>query len=414
MVHPALEAYFSRMKGQRYDPSKLKIPPKPPTRVAILLSSFVASFTGIAIVASLSFNAQWFLDRDVPVIAGSFGASAVLIYGAIEAPLSQPRNVIGGHIMSALIGVSLFKLFNMLSAAMFAKLHWLLCSLAVSLSLFLMQLTHTVHPPASATALIAVTGGPTIYNLGYWYVLCPIALGVALMMIVAMLVNNVARKYPVHWWNPKTRMVAVVDQDMSTTIADFLPADVGEDEDEDKECKEEGGKIKKGDAQPQAPALATGQELGTSSRSSITDSPSTINGLSVHNIALHTDATTVHSSPVLSSKNQSEHHHHHNHNQHQAQYAVYYGGHHNKEIKDGERMLEDPGSPSTFSTSSPKDLEHGRDPRHVSPSILIEKRGSPHPSHSAGPSIEEEYRAKIDRLQLRIRELEDQLAFVAK
>lgn len=81
------------MKGQRYDPEKLKYPPKPPTRIQVLVSTFVGSFISIAIVASLTYNAQWFIDRNTPVMAGSFGASAVLIYGAIEAPLSQPRNV---------------------------------------------------------------------------------------------------------------------------------------------------------------------------------------------------------------------------------------------------------------------------------------------------------------------------------
>ena len=93
MVSPAIQTYFSKMKGQRYDPKKLKAPPKPPTRIQVLVSSFVGSFVGIAIVASLTYNAQWFLDRNIPVISGAFGASAVLIYGAIEAPLSQPRNV---------------------------------------------------------------------------------------------------------------------------------------------------------------------------------------------------------------------------------------------------------------------------------------------------------------------------------
>ncbi|KAF9410688.1 hypothetical protein BGZ94_001563 [Podila epigama] len=220
---PFLHGYLSRMKGQRYDPSKLYTPPPPPpSRFAVLLSSFIGSFVSIAIVASLNYNAQWFLERDVPVLSGAFGASAVLIYGAIEAPLSQPRNVLIGHLMSSLVGVSLYKLFNLLSAEMFARLHWLLCALSVSVSLFFMQLTHTVHPPASATALIAVTGGETIYNLGYWYTICPVGLGISLMMIVALLVNNVARRYPIHWWNPKTRRITVVDQDMSTAIADFV------------------------------------------------------------------------------------------------------------------------------------------------------------------------------------------------
>ncbi|KAF9282168.1 hypothetical protein BGZ68_006173 [Mortierella alpina] len=386
MVSPALHGYFSRMKGQRHDPSKLKTTQKPPTRIAVLLSSFVASFIGIAIVASLTYNAQWFMDRDVPVIAGSFGASAVLIYGAIESPLSQPRNVFGGHIMSSLIGVSLYKLFNLMSAESFARLHWLLCSLSVSLSLFCMQLTHTVHPPASATALIAVTGGPTIFNLGYWYVLSPVALGVSLMMAVALLVNNVARKYPSHWWNPKTRMVTVVDQDMSTTLADYVPSK-DEDEDENREENNNNSSISKN---KDTDRDASGMKLGDSSRSS-----TTVNDLIDPNSTLHAGA------PYTP---------HHGAHHHQAQFAVYYGGERHQELKDGERMQEDNGS-----SISEKDLEHGRDHDHHTKhsSIVIEKRGSPHPSHGMTAS-ESEYRATIDRLQLRIRELENQLASVSK
>jgi hypothetical protein len=51
------------------------------------------------------------LKREVLNTAfGSFGASAVLIYGAVRSPLAQPRNLIGGHIISAVIGVTTYKL----------------------------------------------------------------------------------------------------------------------------------------------------------------------------------------------------------------------------------------------------------------------------------------------------------------
>lgn len=93
MVSSALRAYVNRMKGERFDPSLLEGPPKPPSRPVVLLFSFIASFLGIAIVASLNYNAQYFVERNMAVLSGSFGASAVLLYGAIEAPLSQPRNV---------------------------------------------------------------------------------------------------------------------------------------------------------------------------------------------------------------------------------------------------------------------------------------------------------------------------------
>ena len=125
-------------------------------------------------------------------LISSFGALAVLVYGAPQAPFSQPRNLIGGHCLSALIGVTVFLLLGDQGI--------LACPLAVALSIFAMQLTGTVHPPGGATALIAVIGGSAIHKLGYWYVLCPVGVGACIMVVVAMMVNNLsgekARKYP--------------------------------------------------------------------------------------------------------------------------------------------------------------------------------------------------------------------------
>lgn len=74
-------------------------------------------------------------------------------------------------------------------------------ALAVSLSVFVMQLTHTVHPPGAAAALIAVAGGENLHQLGWWYPLFPIGAGCIVMLIVAILVNNLARhrRYPCYW-----------------------------------------------------------------------------------------------------------------------------------------------------------------------------------------------------------------------
>ncbi|KAG0284385.1 hypothetical protein BGZ96_011227 [Linnemannia gamsii] len=407
MVSPAVETYFSKMKGQRYDPKNLRVPPKPPTRIQVLISSFIGSFIGIAIVASLNYNAQWFIDRNVPVMAGSFGASAVLIYGAIEAPLSQPRNVIGGHIMSSFIGVSLYKLFNLMSQEVFDRLHWLLCALAVSISLFVMQLTHTVHPPAGASALIAVSGGQVIYDLGYWYLLCPIALGVAFLMIVAMLVNNVVRTYPTHWWAPKSRVIHVVDQDMATTIADFVSPD-NDDDDEQEEEEEQAQMTIQGD-------IATSSVLGNnpnpndkplthqpaiSSSSSLTFPPSTTKETSNLDIP---PPSTAPSSPKPVHSTHSP-----------GQYAVYYGGDRREELRDGEKLMERHAHSDASSPVPNKDLEHGHghEPTHGKRhSIMIGRRDSPHPSHASTPThTEEEYRATIEQLHQRIQDLESRLA----
>nr|WP_228711944.1 HPP family protein [Halarcobacter ebronensis] len=129
-------------------------------------------------------------DEDLSLVIGSFGASAVLVYGAIHSPLAQPRNLIGGHLLSALVGVISYKLF-------FGNL--LLCSaFAVATSILVMQLTLTLHPPGGATALIAVLGSEHIHNLGFIYVLYPVFTGSLILLVIALIVNNIPkhRAYP--------------------------------------------------------------------------------------------------------------------------------------------------------------------------------------------------------------------------
>jgi CBS-domain-containing membrane protein len=72
----------------------------------------------------------------------------------------------------------------------------------VATSIAVMHATKTLHPPGGATALIAVISGPQVTNLGYLYVLIPVAAGALVMLAVALLVNNLAprRRYPEFWW----------------------------------------------------------------------------------------------------------------------------------------------------------------------------------------------------------------------
>ena len=154
--------------------------------------SWIGSFSGLAAVAFIHYK---ILDQTgLMLIIGSFGASAVLIYGAIRSPLAQPRNLLGGHILSALIGVTTFKLFG--------GQPWLAAAIAVSISIAVMHLTGTLHPPGGATALIAVIGGESVHNLGYLYVLMPTALGAIVMLIIALIINNIPknRRYPEFWY----------------------------------------------------------------------------------------------------------------------------------------------------------------------------------------------------------------------
>lgn len=156
--------------------------------------SWFAAFVGIYCISLFS-KYFHFNHYDQLFLVGSFGASAVLIYGTPLVEYAQPRNLIGGHIISSLIGITVYKLIPFDIA--------LASALAVSLSIAAMHLTKTLHPPGGASALIAVIGGSEIHDMGYLYVLSPIGTGIVIMLIVALGVNNLsgdpARHYPKRW-----------------------------------------------------------------------------------------------------------------------------------------------------------------------------------------------------------------------
>lgn len=182
-----MKDYLKRMKAKGARP-----PRKPWSKIAW---SWAGAFLGIFLIAGL--GELWNLSHESTVfLIGSFGASAVLIYGAPLAEFSQPRNLVGGHVLSALVGVTVHLLLP--DSLVLAS------ALAVSLAIAAMHVTTTLHPPGGATALIAVIGGEHVQSLGYWYALCPVLIGAILMLVVALFINNMSinpkRHYPVFWW----------------------------------------------------------------------------------------------------------------------------------------------------------------------------------------------------------------------
>jgi len=150
--------------------------------------TFIGSFCGIGLIGFLQTN--YFSATDNLFLIGSFGASSVLIYGIINSPLAQPRNLIGGHLICAFVGVSVHKLIP--------SEIWLSSALSVSISIVMMQITKTLHPPGGATALIANIGSEKIKALGYLYVLSPVLTGVIILFLTALFFNNRTshRSYP--------------------------------------------------------------------------------------------------------------------------------------------------------------------------------------------------------------------------
>ena len=179
-----LRNYFNKMRGISKSP--------PAVNLSEIIWSWLGAFLGISTVALISYKV---LDSiGLTMIIGSFGASAVLIYGAIKSPLAQPRNLLGGHVFSAIIGVASYQAFQ--------PNIWLAAALAVSTAIAVMHVTKTLHPPGGATALIAVIGGESVHKLGYLYAVIPTAVGASLLLVVALMVNNIpkGRRYPEFWF----------------------------------------------------------------------------------------------------------------------------------------------------------------------------------------------------------------------
>lgn len=179
-----LRAYLGKMRGSMHGS---------PPRVSNseVMWSWIGAFLGIMTLAWV--QGLLFTGTDLTLMIGSFGASAVLAYGAVRSPLAQPRHLVGGHVISALIGVTAWQLLHQhpdLAAAV-----------AVATAIAAMHLTRTLHPPGGATALIAVIGSDKIHGLGYLYVLIPATVGPLLLLVIAVLVNNIpkSRRYPEIW-----------------------------------------------------------------------------------------------------------------------------------------------------------------------------------------------------------------------
>lgn len=143
----------------------------------------------VAIIAILSLS-LWLDGPNAVFVTMSMGASAVLVFAAPHGAMSQPWPVVGGHVVSALIGVA--------CAFVFANQLIVGASAAVALSLAAMYASRCLHPPGGATALYAVLGGEAVHALGFSYVWNPVLLNAVILLSVAVAFNLPLewRRYP--------------------------------------------------------------------------------------------------------------------------------------------------------------------------------------------------------------------------
>ncbi|AIQ11407.1 membrane protein [Paenibacillus durus] len=145
------------------------------------LIGFIGGFVAIGLLALLTglTSAVWLM--------APFGASCVLAFGVWDAPLSQPRNIVGGHLISTAVGLLLFHIFG--------NGFWVL-ALGVGLAIALMHVTRTTHPPAGANPIVVIMAGSP-----WSFLINPVLIGSLIIVIIALLINNLDehRQYPKFW-----------------------------------------------------------------------------------------------------------------------------------------------------------------------------------------------------------------------
>ena len=157
-----------------------------PVSKAEKIISTICVFFGILLTAILSSSLG---QSAAPLMVASMGASTVLLFAAPHVPMAQPWSFIGGHLVSAVIGVT---------CAMFVPNLYLAAAVAVAFATLAMHMLRCLHPPGGATALVAVIGGAQVHALGYGFVLVPVGLNVIVMFVLALALNNLfpGRRYP--------------------------------------------------------------------------------------------------------------------------------------------------------------------------------------------------------------------------
>jgi CBS-domain-containing membrane protein len=136
---------------------------EPRASLPATLKAGLGKTLGIGAVAGLG------AATGMPLLLAPFGASAVIALVLPGTPVAQPANMIGGYVVSALVGIA---------AALLLPHTWWAVGVAAGLSLAAMLALRVTHPPAGAVPILAQTATvPPIEFLG-------ITLGGAMLLVV--------------------------------------------------------------------------------------------------------------------------------------------------------------------------------------------------------------------------------------
>ncbi|HEY1107650.1 MAG TPA: HPP family protein [Opitutaceae bacterium] len=152
-----------------------------PFRISQVIAATLGAVVGVSALAYAAAQGSGLM------LLGSFGASALLLFALPEAPLSQPRNVVWGHLSASVIAVACLALFGG---------QWWAMGLATGLAVGFMMLTHTVHPPAGSNAIIVFLAQP-----GWAPLIGSTLAGTVALVAIAVVYHRTTgrHRYPLYW-----------------------------------------------------------------------------------------------------------------------------------------------------------------------------------------------------------------------
>ena len=173
------------------------------------LEKIISGIGGFLSIFSIIYISSLYVGVEAVYVIPSMGASAVLLFAAPHSALGQLWNVIGGHLISAAIGVTCARYLPGGIAA----------AASVGLAIGVMYYALCLHPPGGVTALSEVIGGPHILALGYEYILTPIAINTVTILLVAVLFNALFR------WRRYPTFLIPKESDLDSAHKDYAPVD---------------------------------------------------------------------------------------------------------------------------------------------------------------------------------------------
>ncbi len=143
---------------------------------AFILRGFVGATVAIGAIGWLSVH----LPPHWVLLIGSFGASSVIVFSLPHSKPAQPKALLLGNAMGAIVGVGV---------ANFVPLEpWAVAAIAVAGAVALMAITDTTHPPGGAAALIAVYGTQGVAE--DWYFVIAVMIGAVILWATAYATHN--------------------------------------------------------------------------------------------------------------------------------------------------------------------------------------------------------------------------------